>query len=237
MAELAKGLHVVEGIESENIVAIIEDSGSISLIDCGDPGSSKAIFRYLEEQGKNPHNIRNLILTHFDLDHTGAAKEIKQKTACQIMAHEFDAEVISGRRFTKDELKRRFPDYNSIEIDELHGKIGGQEIPAVAVDRTLRGGEQLDISGGARIVHVPGHTPGHIVVFLPTHSALIAGDTLSAPEGRVGPPAPQYTPVPRQAAQSLKKLSDLEFDILVSYHWPPITSGAGKAVKKYLDTL
>ena len=101
MAELAKGLHVVEGIDSENIVAVIDGSGFISLIDCGDPGSSKVIFGYLEEQGKDPHDIRNLILTHFDLDHMGAAKEIKQKTGCQIMAHEFDAEVISGRRFTK----------------------------------------------------------------------------------------------------------------------------------------
>src|SRR2546427_3482544 len=61
MAELVKGLHVVEGIESENIVAVIEDSGSISLIDCGDPGSGKMIFARSEEHTSELQSQSNLV--------------------------------------------------------------------------------------------------------------------------------------------------------------------------------
>ena len=105
------------------------------------------------------------------------------------------------------------------------------------VDATLEDKEELPYCGGITVIYTPGHTPGHLVLFLPRHHALVTGDTLTAPMGRVGAPTRQYTPVPRQAVQSLKKLSEFDFEILVPYHWPPITSGAGKAVKKYLDTL
>jgi glyoxylase-like metal-dependent hydrolase (beta-lactamase superfamily II) len=240
MAELAKGLHLVDGVGSgnslRNVTAILDDD-IVHLVDCGDPGSAGRIFRYLEGQSRKPSDLRTLILTHFDSDHVGSAAEIKRRTGCTVIAREFDAEIISGRRFTDRELKKMLPDYDPVEIEALQGKINGQEIPSVAVDRVLRGDEKLEIAGGAQIVHIPGHTPGHVVVLLPIVSALITGDTLSAPSGRIGGPTPQYTPSVRLATQSLKKLSKFEFEILVPYHWPPITAGASILLKKYLSSI
>jgi glyoxylase-like metal-dependent hydrolase (beta-lactamase superfamily II) len=240
MAELAKGLHLVDGVGSgksdRNIVAIM-DGDDIHLVDCGDAGSDGRIFRYLEGQSRKPSDLRTLILTHFDSDHVGSAREIKRKTGCTVMAPEFDAQIIAGKRFAGRELKEMFPEYDSVEIEALEGKINGQEIPSVAVDRVLRGDEKLEIAGGAQIIHVPGHTPGHIVVFLPKLSVLVTGDTLSAPSGRIGGPTPEYTPSVRLATYSLKKLSGLEFEILIPYHWPPIAAGASILLRKYLSSL
>jgi glyoxylase-like metal-dependent hydrolase (beta-lactamase superfamily II) len=67
------------------------DADAIHLVDCGDAGSDGLIFRYLEGQSRKPSDLRTLILTHFDSDHVGSAREIKRKTGCTVMAPEFDA--------------------------------------------------------------------------------------------------------------------------------------------------
>ena len=241
MVKLVKGLHIVEGVKYDdsdlNVVAIVEDDGSVHIVDCGDPGCGEQILGYLQKHVRDPPRIRTLILTHFDADHSGSAAELKRMTGCTIMAPEFDAEIISGRRFTNEEMRRVLPAYAPGEIEALERKIEGQEIPVVPVDRVLRGDERLDFVGGVRVLRVQGHTPGHIVLLVPRLSALIAGDVMTAPDGRIGPPMPQYTPSPERAIQSLKSLAELEFEILVPYHFPPIKAGGSKALKRYLRTL
>lgn len=171
-------------------------------------------------------------MTHFDADHSGSAAELKRMTGCTIMAPEFDAEIIAGRRHTTEEMRRLLPAYSLAEIEALERKVRPQRIPPVPSDRVLRGNEQLDIVGGVRVLRVPGHTPGHIVLHSPRLSALITGDVMTAQDGRVGPPKPQYTPSPDRAMQSLKSLADLEFEILITCHFPPITKGGSKALQK-----
>lgn len=241
MAELVKGLHIVEGVKHDNsdlnVVAAVEEDGSAHIVDCGDSGFGERILGYLQENVRDPPRIRTLILTHFDFDHSGSAAELKRLTGCTVMAPEFDAEIISGRRFTSEEMRRVLPDYAPREIEALERKIESQKIPKVPVDRVLHGDERLDFVGGVRVLRVPGHTPGHIVLHVPRLSALITGDVMTAPDGRIGPPMPQYTPSPQRAIQSLKDLAELEFEILVPYHFPPIKTGGSKALKKYLRTL
>ncbi len=246
MAELVKGLHIVEGVKYDNseilqkflnVVAVVEEDESAHIVDCGDPGFGEKILVYLQKHVRDPPRIRTLILTHFDADHSGSAAELKRITGCTIMAPEFDAEIIAGRRHTNAEMRRVLPAYAPGEIEALERKIESQEIPPVPVDRVLRGDEQLEIVGGVRVLRVPGHTPGHIVLHIPRVSALITGDVMTAPDGRVGPPMPKYTPSPDRAIQSLKNLGELEFEILVAYHFPPIKAGGSKALKKYVRTL
>ncbi len=241
MAELVKGLHIVEGVKYDNsdinVVAVVEEDGSAHIVDSGDPGFGEQILSYLREHVRDPPKIRNLILTHFDADHSGSAAELKRLTGCTIMAPEFDAEIIAGRRYTNEEMRRVLPAYAPGEIQALERKIEPQEIPPVPVDRVLHGDEQLNIVGGVKVIRVPGHTPGHIVLHLPRLSALITGDVMTVPDGRIRPPKPQYTPSPERAIRSLKNLAKLEFEILVAYHFPPMKAGASKALKKYLRTL
>jgi glyoxylase-like metal-dependent hydrolase (beta-lactamase superfamily II) len=44
----------------------------------------------------------------------------------------------------------------------------------------LSDGDVLDFGGGARVVHVPGHTPGSIAVHLPEPGVLFTGDAVAA---------------------------------------------------------
>jgi len=47
---------------------------------------------------------------------------------------------------------------------------------------------------------------------------------------------PPMTASPREAVESLGKLRDLNFEILIAYHSPPLMSGGSKALIEYLDS-
>ncbi|WP_436846214.1 MBL fold metallo-hydrolase [Streptomyces shenzhenensis] len=44
-------------------------------------------------------------------------------------------------------------------------------------------GDTLDFTGGAHVVHAPGHTHGSIAVHLPEHGVLFTGDAVAAAPG------------------------------------------------------
>ena len=44
--------------------------------------------------------------------------------------------------------------------------------------RALTDGELLPVAGGLRVVHTPGHSPGHISLLLESTRTLITGDAL-----------------------------------------------------------
>src|ERR671932_795979 len=58
---------------------------------------------------------------------------------------------------------------------------------AIRVDAPLADGDPLPGRADARLVHLPGHTPGSSAVYLPERSVVLAGDAFEA-RGRLAPP-------------------------------------------------
>ncbi|MER3482618.1 MAG: hypothetical protein C4332_05170 [Meiothermus sp.] len=80
----------------------------------------------------------------------------------------------------------------------------------VKVDELLQGGEVLDLAGGVRAVATPGHTPGHISLYLEKDQTLIAGDAVTAEDGQVRGPSVIATPDMPEALRSIAKLAELD---------------------------
>lgn len=240
MTALENGLYVIElstpQIPRMNLVAVENDKNELTLIDSGLPNVTDRIFDYLESVGKDPLRIENLILTHFDTDHMGSAAEIKSRTKCKVVAYGFDADIISGSKFEEKELRDMFPEYTSQEIEKLSEKVQESIADRVKVDQVVRGVRQFSLGEEVTIFHTPGHTPGHITVFLGRHNALVTGDALTVSDDKVGSPTPQYTVSVKQGIESLKALSTLNFEVLIPYHAPPIFSGGNLELRKYVET-
>ena len=240
--EIAKGLHIVDGITapsgvSLNPLALFGEDGSVYLVDCGFPGQAKVTIDYLASIGTPPSMVKSLILTHYDPDHVGSAADIQRLTGCTVMAPEFDARVISGERFTDVQLKELFPKYGDEEIAALQVRLHPDpDYENIKVDRVLRDGEVLDTAGETVIYHIPGHTPGLIVLYFKDLSCLAAVDSMKLFDGKVGLTRPPMTASPREAVESLRKLRDLNFEILIAYHSPPLMSGGSTALREYLDS-
>ena len=62
--------------------------------------------------------------------------------------------------------------------------------PKVSVDMAVADEEVLPYCGGITVIFTPGHTPGHICLYLNQSKILIAGDALVAVHGELRGPNP-----------------------------------------------
>ncbi len=106
-------------------------------------------------------------LTHGHIDHAGGATELATALKLPILGPQ------KGDGFLLDSLPGSGMSF---------GISGAQ---AVNPDRWLEEGETLELGDlSFDVLHVPGHTPGHLVFFQKESRFLLAGDTLFA--GSVG---------------------------------------------------
>lgn len=127
------------------MLTITWDGEMAAIIDTGFPGQIEDLRAAMEKVGVSLDKLKVVILTHQDMDHIGSLPEILQECGnhVTVYAHELDKSYIQG------------------EIPLL--KDGHLENPPKGrVDDTLIDGQELPFCGGIRVIHTPGHTPGHI---------------------------------------------------------------------------
>jgi glyoxylase-like metal-dependent hydrolase (beta-lactamase superfamily II) len=104
--------------------------------------------------------------------------------------------------------------------------------PPVPVDRELEDGDALDGWGaGARVLHVPGHTPGSVALHLPAEGVLFPGDNVAEAEGRVvlGP----FNVDRAQAVASFRRLAALDdVGTVCVPHGEPLLSDVGRRLRE-----
>jgi glyoxylase-like metal-dependent hydrolase (beta-lactamase superfamily II) len=80
-----------------------------------------------------------------------------------------------------------------------------QNPPKVKVDQTVDDGQELPYCGGIRVIFTPGHTPGHISLYLKQSKTLVAGDAMICLDGSLRGPVQQTTLDMNTALRSLEK--------------------------------
>lgn len=158
-----------------NCFVIDDGPAGLILVDTGFEGSAAKIFRAIEKGGKSPESIHTIILTHTHPDHAGSTAEIVRRTGAKVIIHALDAALaVNG-------IAGRMPHVVSSGL--LNGllyrlfiKNGANSIPAVTADKTVDDNDVLSLSGGIHIIHTPGHSAGHISLYLQQDDVLIAGD-------------------------------------------------------------
>jgi glyoxylase-like metal-dependent hydrolase (beta-lactamase superfamily II) len=105
--------------------------------------------------------------------------------------------------------------------------------PAHRIDVTFRGGEQisLDDKHSLRVLHVPGHSDGHLALYHPGVKAVFVGDALHGnycptAEGKPSLP-PAYFAVLAYLG-TLQFLEALDIEWIYSGHWPTYHAAAAK---------
>ncbi|PFK42063.1 MBL fold metallo-hydrolase [Priestia megaterium] len=171
------------------------------LIDTGFPGQMEDLRVAMDKVGVSFDKLKVIILTHQDIDHIGSLPEIVQECGhhIKVYAHALDKPYIQG-------------DLPLLKDGNLENP------PKSKVDDTLKDGQELPYCGGIRIIHTPGHTPGHISLYLKQNKTLIAGDSMYSVNGVIeGIHVPTVLDI-KEARLSLKKYLDLDIESVVCYH-------------------
>lgn len=166
----------------------------------------------LEQLGRRIEDVRWILCTHGHVDHVGGAHALWELTGrrAEIVVHEADAHLLRSRRSHVDlylDVRQRYlhdPDGEAKQTAMARAAISGEVEPTLLV----RGGETLDLGGGARIsVHaVPGHTAGSVAYVVDGQDDVFVGDAVQVHGAANGFPGYED---PLAYRASLQYLSDV----------------------------
>ncbi|QDH14355.1 MBL fold metallo-hydrolase [Formicincola oecophyllae] len=150
----------------QNCTIISDHTGDAVIVDPG--GDVPALLKALEGL-----RVKAILLTHGHMDHAGGARAL----AAALAKRQGGPVPILGP------LKAEAPLLASVE--QQAASCGLEDMENVAPDRYLTDGETLNLlAHPLHVHHVPGHTPGHVVLHDAHGRKVITGDTLF--KGTVG---------------------------------------------------
>jgi glyoxylase-like metal-dependent hydrolase (beta-lactamase superfamily II) len=172
-----------------------------------DPGGDlPRIMEAIAQLGVTPEKI---LLTHGHIDHAGAAADLADALSVPIEGpHEADAFLLAG-------------------LAEQGKRFGITEARNVTPTRWLTEGDSVTVGRlSFNVLHVPGHTPGHLVFVAQPERFALVGDTLFA--GSVGRTDFPYGSHDQLITGIKTKLLPLGDDVtILPGHGPASTIGNG----------
>jgi glyoxylase-like metal-dependent hydrolase (beta-lactamase superfamily II) len=223
--EIISNVHRVPGVDGANVYLLLDET--LTLVDTGMPRSAETILEYTRSLGRAPTDLTRILLTHHHIDHVGGLAELKRQTGATVLAHPDDAPFIAG------EQPPPLPHGIVMRLIFCVMSLVFRAEP-VPVDVLIEEGQTLDVLGGATVVHAPGHTSGSIALHVPAEGLLISGDAINRRDNRLGLPPKPFTQDMERAIASIRRLVDLDFDVLCPGHGDPIVGGAAEQVRAML---
>ncbi|MET0495810.1 MAG: MBL fold metallo-hydrolase [Actinoplanes sp.] len=228
---LAPHLHRI----GNDIVAayLVDTDEGITIIDAGLPGHWADLKAELATLGRPLSDIRGLVLTHGDSDHTGFAERLRRDHGVPVYVHEADAARARGETKTS-------PPFGPMKLGATAGffwyamRKGIFRAKHLTSVTTVTDGQVLDLPGAPRIIGLPGHSPGSIAIHVPVADALFVGDAMTTRHvltGKRGPQPAPFTDDPQLALASLGHLEDVPATWVLPGHGAPWSGGVTEAIR------
>jgi glyoxylase-like metal-dependent hydrolase (beta-lactamase superfamily II) len=203
---------------------LIWDDREAVLIDAGIPYRLPVFEEAMTQAGIPFDKLTKIIITHHDLDHIGGLTELLNASPHKIdvLATEEEKPYIQGEKphmkidpAFVDRFRAALPaELPSERRDAILHLL--EHPPTAAVDQIVSEGEELPLFGGIEIIHTPGHTPGHISLYLKQFKLLIAGDAMMIANGNFV--EPDNCVDADMAKASLKKFLPYDIQAVICYH-------------------
>ena len=225
LAESVEALELpVRGFVGQTVVhpTLTWDDNTVVLVDTGFPGQLQQIRRAMDGAGTSFNRLDKVIITHQDIDHIGSLPDIIRESShkVEVLSHEEERPYIEGRKplikMNRERLSKRLASMPEEQRQRMEALFASP--PKASVDATVADEEVLPYCGGITAIFTPGHTPGHICLYLNQSKILVGGDALIVADGELRGPNPQATYDMDTAVKSLQKLTRYDIETVICYH-------------------
>ncbi len=179
-----------------NAYALEETGGTYTLFDTG-VGTQEGIAALearLAAQGLSPSRLSRIVVSHGHEDHYDNAQRLAEASGAPVLLHRDDLEKVAGDNRWHVLLQKHLGFYRRQGVPEAtlaemvaaadHGKVFARQVEPERV-RLVDEGEVLHFRHfSAKLLHLPGHTPGLLCLHAEAEQILLADDHLLA---RVSP--------------------------------------------------
>ena len=150
---------------SENTFVVFNENKDAYIIDPGNFGEKETeiLEKFIFE---NNLKIKNILLTHAHIDHVLGLQTVYDKYKVPVLMHELEKEILDRNPMDANRFGFFFKPFDG-------------EIQFLKEGETINLGED-----NFKILHVPGHSPGHIAFHNFEQKLVISGDVLF--EGSIG---------------------------------------------------
>jgi len=194
----------------------------------------KVIFPYMDSIRLDPRKLTLAVTTHADLDHQGGNDAIKRLSpGTWLSCGAADRSLVEDPRALYDIR------YNFLRSDH---DMGFEPDPspdagkARRMDLCFLGGEIIRLSDDwlLEVLHVPGHSHGHLALYDPLNKTAFVGDAIHgrgcpfATGGMAIPVTYYYVDI---YLSTLRYFEQLPIDTLYSGHWPTMR---GEEVRAFI---
>jgi len=201
-----------------------DDDGQVTLIDMGIARSGPKVMAALAWIGSGPSDVTRLMLTHAHPDHAGGAKFVADATGKEFGIHEADAEFL--RTGTGPPRDRNIP------LGALFARLPSR-FPAAPVGETFSDGQLIPFAGGLRVIHTPGHSPGHASYLHEQSGVLITGDAIFNVRGLRWPIKAFCTDFV-MTTKTAHRLVEVEYTTAAFTHGPHLSDNPREHIRRFL---
>jgi glyoxylase-like metal-dependent hydrolase (beta-lactamase superfamily II) len=154
----------------------------------------------------------------------------------RVLIHEIDAPAATGAEKLKTPKGRPRDLAKPGMVTFLAHALRNQGMRYVHLQEatTFTDGEILDVPGRLRVVHTPGHSPGHCALLMQDRGILFSADglvTLTPWSGETGPQLMKINADHALARRSLDIYEGLTADVLLPGHGDPWTGDVAEAAR------
>jgi glyoxylase-like metal-dependent hydrolase (beta-lactamase superfamily II) len=207
----------------------------ITLFDCGPntPATENALMLGLAAIEVRPEQIARIVISHAHPDHYGMAPRLRQISGARILVGERDLPKLTDGSMLvatgKLLLQAGMPMEELVDMGKRERKLGELR-PPVEGPEPIRGGDRLSFDGfELEVLHLPGHTAGHVCLLDRATGVLFSGDTLLLDVS----PNPLIEPDPLDANERRQSLVEYlrSLDALASLAVRTVYPGHGPVIE------
>jgi glyoxylase-like metal-dependent hydrolase (beta-lactamase superfamily II) len=216
---------------------LLEADEGFILIDTGvnTPEAFAGLSRKLDDLGLDFSAITQIVITHFHSDHCGQAARIRELGKAQIVMGDTERTTQEGvKAHAHDEREEQFlrhglPPQQATRYAQVLPYLKSLTIPFEVDRRIVQGQTLLAKQRQLEAFITPGHTPGHVCLFLRDERIMFSGDHILQ---KITPNISYHSysgPDPLgDYLNSLRSTLSLETNLLLPSHGPLVEDPAAR---------